>query len=34
MSFAPSPQMLTRWTEIKKPKKARPAQFRRRRQRG
>ncbi|HEY1730396.1 MAG TPA: hypothetical protein VGG15_01520 [Terriglobales bacterium] len=34
MAFAPSPQMLTRWTEIKKPTKARPAQFRRRRQRG
>ncbi len=33
MAFAPSPQMLARWTAIKKPKKARPAQFRRRRQR-
>ncbi len=34
MAFAPSQEMLGRWMALKKPKKARPAQFRRRRQRG
>lgn len=34
MAFAPSQQALARWTALKKPKKARQAQFRRRRQRG
>ena len=34
MAFAPSQKMLGRWMALKKPKKARPAQFRRRRQRG
>lgn len=34
MAFAPSQEMLARWTALKKPRKSRPAQFRRRRQRG
>jgi hypothetical protein len=34
MAFAPSQEMLGRWMALKKPKKGRPAQFRRRRQRG
>jgi hypothetical protein len=32
MAFAPSPEMLGRWMALKKPKKAQPAHFRRRRQ--
>ena len=31
MAFAPSQEMLGRWMSLKKPKKAHPAQFRRRR---
>lgn len=34
MAFAPSQEMLGRWMALKKPKKARPAQFRRRRHSG
>jgi hypothetical protein len=34
LAFAPSQETLGRWMSLKKPKKAHPAQFRRRRQRG
>ena len=34
MAFAPSQQTLGRWMSLKKQRKAHPAQFRRRRQRG
>jgi metal-dependent hydrolase (beta-lactamase superfamily II) len=33
-AFAPSTETLGRWMALKKPKKAQPAHFRRRRQRG
>ena len=33
MSFAPSPETLSRWTSLKREKKAAPAHFKRRRQR-
>ena len=33
MAFAPSQETLGRWMSLKKPKKAQPAHFRRRRQR-
>jgi hypothetical protein len=34
MAFAPSPEMLSRWMSLKRPKKPQPAHFKRRRQRG
>jgi hypothetical protein len=34
MAFAPSPEMLGRWMSLNRPKKALPAHFKRRRQRG
>ncbi len=34
MAFAPSPQTLGGWMALKQPKKAQPAHFKRRRQRG
>jgi len=33
MAFAPSPETLGRWMALKRPKKAQPAHFKRRRQR-
>jgi hypothetical protein len=34
MAFAPSPETLGRWMSLKRPRKAQPAHFKRRRQRG